>query len=94
MQKTLYKLFGILGGIFAAKAARSVMEKSWARTHHGQLPPRQPDAPGTQWSEALIWAAASGIAAGLARLLATKGVASAWRKTTGHLPPGLEEVGN
>lgn len=94
MQKVLYKVFGILSGVFAAKTARSVMEFGWKRTHAGANPPRQPDAPGTQWSEALTWAIASGVAAGVARLLATKGVASAWKKGTGHLPPGLEEVGN
>lgn len=94
MQKVLYKVFGILTGVLAAKLARSLMESSWKRTHAGANPPRQPDAPGTQWGEALTWAVASGVAAGVARLLATKSVASAWRKATGHLPPGLEEVGN
>lgn len=94
MQKMLYKMFGILSGVFAAKVARSVMESGWKRTHGGANPPRQPDAPGTRWSEAIAWAVASGVAAGVARLLATKSTASAWRKATGHLPPGLEDVGN
>lgn len=94
VEKLLYKLVGILGGVVAAKLARSTAEKVWKRTHQGTEPPRNPAVPGTSWNEAVMWAVASGVAAGIARLLATKGAASAWAKGTGHLPPGLEEVGN
>jgi hypothetical protein len=48
---------------------------------------------GTAWGEALVWAMASGAAIGVARMLATRVAASTYRITTGHLPPGLEEVG-
>lgn len=94
MEKVLYKLVGILGGVFAAKLARSAAEKIWKKTHHGTEPPRNPAMPGTAWNEAVVWAIATGIATGIARMLATKGAASAWAKGTGHLPPGLEDVGN
>jgi hypothetical protein len=94
VEKVLFKLVGIVGGVLAAKTSRSVMEKAWKRTHAGQEPPRNPAAPGTTWGEALSWAVASGVAAAIARLLATRGTAKAWTKGTGHLPPGLEEVGN
>jgi hypothetical protein len=94
VEKVLYKVVGILGGVVAAKLGRSAVEKAWMRTHNGEDPPRNPAVPGTSWNDAVMWAVASGIAAGIARLLATKGAASAWAKGTGHLPPGLEEVGN
>jgi hypothetical protein len=94
VEKLLYKLVGILGGVVAAKLARTVAEKVWKGTHHGTEPPRNPAVPGTSWNEAVMWAVATGVAAGIARLLATKGAASVWAKGTGHLPPGLEEVGN
>jgi len=94
VEKVLYKLLGILGGVLAAKGARVVVEKVWKSTHSGQEPPRNPAIPGTSWGEAATWAVASGIAAGVARLLATKGAAEIWSRGTGHLPPGLEEVGN
>ena len=42
----------------------------------------------------VAWAVASGVTVAVARLLATKGVASAYVKATGHLPPGVEDVGN
>lgn len=93
MEKVLWKVVGLVAGLLAAKTGRSVLDKAWARTKGGD-PPRNPAAPDTTWNEAVTWAVASGIAVAVARLLATRGVASAWRKSTGHLPPGLEEVGN
>ena len=55
-------------------------------------PPANPAAPGTSWPEALGYAVASGAAMGLARMLATRKAAGYYRKSTGHLPPGMEEV--
>jgi len=91
--KVAYKVLGIGGGLVSAKIARSFLDKGWAKTKGGE-PPRNPAVPGTTWSEAVTWAIASGVAVSVARLLATKGIASAWSKGTGHLPPGVEDVGN
>lgn len=87
-----WKVIGVTAGVFAAKASRSVAEKVWSKTKGGD-PPRNPANRETGWGEALGWAVATGVAAGVARLIATRGAASAWEKTTGHLPPGLEDVG-
>ena len=89
----VYKVVGIGSGLLAAKVARTVLDKGWAKTKGGE-PPRNPAVPGTSWNEALTWAVASGITVAVARLIATKGVASTWVKATGHLPPGVEDVGN
>ncbi len=91
--KLVYKVLGVGAGVVSAKIARSVLDKGWARTKGGE-PPRNPAVPGTSWGEALSWAIASGVAVGVARLIATKGVAGGWVKATGALPPGVEEVGN
>ena len=91
--KIVYKVVGIGSGLVAAKLARSVLDKGWAKTKGGE-PPRNPAVPGTSWGEAVTWAVASGVAVSVARLLATKGVASTWRRTTGQLPPGVEDVGS
>ena len=91
--KVIYKVVGIGGGLVAAKVARSALDKGWAKTKGGE-PPRNPAVPGTSWGEALTWAIASGVAVSVARLLATKGIASTWAKATGALPPGVEDVGN
>ena len=91
--KVAYKVIGVGSGLLAAKLARTVLDRGWEKTKGGE-PPRNPAVPGTSWGEAVTWAVASGIALSISRMLATKGVASAWRKTTGHLPPGVEDVGN
>lgn len=91
--KIVYKVVGIGAGVLSAKVARTVLDKGWAKTRGGE-PPRNPAVPGTSWNEALTWAAASGIAVAVARLVADKGVASTWVKATGQLPPGVEDVGN
>lgn len=93
VEKVLWKVVGVGGGLVAAKLGRAVLDKTWAKTKGGD-PPRNPAAAETTWPEALQWAIASGVAVAIARLLAARGAASAWQKTTGHLPPGLEEVGN
>lgn len=93
LAKVGWKVVGVGSGLVAAKASRSVLDKGWAATKGGE-PPRNPAAPGTSWPDALQWAVASGVAVAVARLVATRGAAGAWQRTTGHLPPGLEEVGN
>ena len=72
-------------------AMRKAIEAGWRKTRHDD-PPKNPAAPGTQWSEALAWAAVSGIAVAAARLVAARGAAATWKSLTGKLPPGVEDV--
>jgi hypothetical protein len=84
----------ILGGIsaaIAALAARKVLVKGW-NLATGDDPPANPEAPDTTWREAVGWALVSGAVMGLARMLATRKAASYYRRSTGHLPKGMEEV--
>lgn len=90
--KILWKVVGATTGLVAARATKTALDKSW-RKAVGDEPPRNPAAPGTDWKQAAVWAAASGTALGLAKVAATNGAAKAWQKTTGHLPPGVESVG-
>lgn len=92
VEKVLWKVVGVGSGLVAAKVGRAALDKGWAKTKGGE-PPRNPAARDTTWSEAAQWAVASGVAVAVARLLAARGAASAWEKTTGHLPPGMQEVG-
>ncbi len=89
----VWKAMGVGSGLAAARVSTKVLDVAWAKTRGGE-PPRNPAAPGTTWGEALAWAVASGVTVAVARLLATRAAASAWRGVTGSLPPGLEEVGN
>ncbi len=90
--RVAWRVLGALSALVAAKLARSLLDHTWRGTT-GTEPPRNPAAPGTTWTEALVWASASGVALGVSRLLATRGAAAAWEHSTGSLPPGLEQVG-
>ena len=72
-------------------AVRKAIETGWRKAKHDD-PPKNPAAPGTQWSEALMWAVVSGIAVASARLVAARGAAATWKSLTGKLPPGVEEA--
>lgn len=82
---------GSLTGIAAGAGTRAALRAGWRRTHGGD-PPTNPASPTTRWSEALIWAVASGVAMAVTRLVAQRGAAEAWKATTGDYPAGLESV--
>jgi hypothetical protein len=86
------KLVGIATGIAVRKASMKVLDKVWLKTKHTS-PPEDPNSPHTPWAEALTWAAASGVAVGVARLVATKGMATAKLKVTGKTPEGMAGPG-
>jgi hypothetical protein len=72
-------------------AVRKAIEAGWRKAKNDD-PPRNPAAPGTTWSEALLWAGVSGVAVGAARLVAARGAAATWKSLTGKLPPGVEKA--
>lgn len=86
-----WKVLASLSTVAAGIAARKVLNTGFRKTT-GNQPPANPEAPGTSWREAIGWAVASGAAMGLARMLATRKAADVYRKSTGHLPRGMEEV--
>jgi len=90
-RELLWKLVGMLSGLVAGTATRSLLRAGWRRTKGGD-PPTNPASPSTGWSEAVAWAVASGVALAVTRLVAQRGAAEAWKKSTGSYPPGLETV--
>jgi hypothetical protein len=78
--------------VLAGIAARKVMTAAWRKGTGGD-PPANPESPDTTWAQAVAWALASGAAIGLARMLAARKAADFYRRSSGHLPPGLQEVG-
>lgn len=89
--RMLWKAVGSLSGVGAGWTTRVLLRAGWRRTRGGD-PPANPAAPGTAWSEAIIWAAASGVAIAVTRMVAQRGAAEAWRATTGRYPAGMESV--
>lgn len=88
--KVGWKVTGLMFAIPAGIAARKAMDVAWRKTRKSD-PPANPAAPGTTWTEALLWAAASGVAFAVFRMVAARGAAATWRSLTGGLPPGLED---
>jgi len=90
--KVGWKVLGYGFAIPAGIVVRKAINAAWT-TAVGSAPPKNPEAPGTQWREAIAWAAASGVAVAVARMVAADGAARAYKTLTGQLPPGLEDGG-
>lgn len=76
--------------VIASFAARNLIRAGW-RVLADDDPPLNPAALDTEWSEAVSWTLMTGVAAGLASLLARRGAASTWKSLTGSRPPGMNE---
>jgi uncharacterized protein DUF4235 len=87
----IYSVAGLAATVGAAMVARKVMTATW-KLSTGKKPPTNPEHPDVSMGEAVAWAAVSGVAVGLARMLASRKTAEYYQKSTGHLPPNLEDV--
>ena len=87
-----WKVLATGSAVVAGIAAKKVLEVAWEKGT-GKEPPRNPESPETTWAEAVGWAVLSGVVYGLARLVATRQAAQYYKRSTGHLPKGLEDVG-
>ena len=86
-----YTVLGLIATLGATMAARKAMTATW-KLSTGKQPPSNPEHPDVSMSEAVAWAVASGVAVGLARMLASRKAADYYRRSTGHLPPNREDV--
>ncbi len=75
----------------AGLAARKALTTSW-KVATGKQPPQNPAHPDVSFGEAAAWATVSGVAVAMARMLASRKAADYYRRSTGHLPPNLEEI--
>lgn len=88
----MWKVVGVVAALGAARVADRLLDKGWAKFKGGE-PPRNSADPQTNWSEALLWAVASGAVIGLAKMFGARGAAQLWVRRYGQLPPGIDEVG-
>lgn len=91
MEKTVWKLAATGAAVLAGVAVRNALMAVW-RSVMKNDPPNNPADPATSWGEAIAWTAATGMAIGVARMVASRGAAAGWQKVTGNLPPGLQDV--
>jgi hypothetical protein len=87
----LWKVYGMAAAAAAMVVTRQVLDRGW-RLATGKTPPTNPEHPDVTLAEAMAWAIASGMAVGVARMLAARQAAHYWRRSTGQLPPGMDEL--
>ncbi len=80
----LWTLASSGAAIVAAAGAKKLLTKGWVK-RKGKVP-GNPASSDTTWSEALTWAVISGVAVGVVRLVAQRGVALAFQQRRGDLP--------
>lgn len=86
-RETTYTLLATGSAILAAKLARAALKSGWRALRHDD-PPENPAEIDTDWKEAILWSVATGVAVGLARLLAQRGAAAGWNMIAGRRPKG------
>jgi hypothetical protein len=85
----VWTVFSLMSAFVAAAAARRGLNTSW-KVATGKKPPENPADPDVDIWEAVAWATVSGVAMGVARMLAQRKAASYYARSTGHLPPGVQ----
>lgn len=60
----------------------------------GRKPPSQTSHPQISAREAIAWAVLAGVGSEVAKLLVQRETAQYWVRSTGELPPGLDELGD
>ena len=88
----LWTVFSLMSALVAAAAARKGLNTSW-KVATGKKPPENPADPDVDIWEAVAWATVSGVAIGVARMLAQRKAASYYARSTGHLPPDIQRDG-
>lgn len=88
----VWNLLSVAAALGAASVTKKALDGGW-RAATGKNPPANPADPDVDLWEAVAWAAVSGTAIALARMLATRKAANYYVRSTGHLPPGLKKDG-
>ncbi len=86
LDRRIWQLVATAAGMAAAASVRRLAVTTWRTTKH-EDPPENPAARDVGWRDALTWAVAIGVGAGVARVVAQRGVAKAWERATGDPPP-------
>lgn len=86
-----WKAITLGSGAAAGLVAQRMLDAAW-RALRSQVPPPIPADRRATWTDALSWAIATGVGAGVARLVAIRTAARVWEATIHEAPPepGLE----
>ena len=79
-------LSAIVGGLVTRKVVQAV----WSAASRDDVdPPLNPADRRIGWGQALEWAIAAGVGAGIGRLVSQRMAAAGWERATGSPPPGV-----
>jgi hypothetical protein len=81
-----WKAIALGSGALSALITQRVLERAWKGVR-GSTPPPMPADRTATWTDALSWAIATGVGAGVARLVAIRTAARVWQATTHEVPP-------
>jgi hypothetical protein len=86
-----WKVITLGSGALAGLVTQRFLETTW-KAVHSETPPPVPADRRSSWADALSWAIATGVGAGVARLVAIRTAARVWEATIHEPPPdpGLE----
>lgn len=87
MESFSWKALSVASGALAAIAVRKLLSAMWPGSSE---PPLNPADRRIDWTSAMVWGVASGIGAGVARVVSKRTAAAAWEKATGNPPPGIK----
>jgi hypothetical protein len=81
-----WKAITLGSGALSGLISQRVVERVW-RSVRASTPPPAPADRTARWTDALSWAIATGVGAGVARLVAVRTAARMWQATTHEVPP-------
>jgi Protein of unknown function (DUF4235) len=81
-----WKVIALGSGALSGLITQRVLERAWKGVRGSTPPPLPADRTAT-WTDALTWAIATGVGAGVARLVAIRTAARVWQATTHEVPP-------
>lgn len=88
----LWTVLSLGAALSAATMAKKGLNTGW-KAATGKNPPENPADPDVEIWEAVTWAVVSGVAVGVARMLAQRRAASYYVRSTGRLPGQLARDG-
>lgn len=81
-----WKVVALGSGALAGFVTQRVLGTAWKMARHGSEPPLPADRR-SSWVDALTWATATGMGAGVARLVALRAAARVWEAAIHEPPP-------
>ena len=89
MGSLAWRILSTGAAVLAATLATKIVTKGW-EVATGRPAPGDPTHPEqTSWTEALLFAAATGVAVSAARVAATRKAAEYYEHSSGHLPEAM-----